>query len=269
MKKIARITLQYFLILLIFACTNTKKHDPNTIRVGIAAGPERQLAEAAVKEAKEKYNLDVELFTFNDYVIPNEALNNGDIDVNVFQHEPYLNEQQKQRGYQLAIVGKTFIYPLAAYSKKINTIDQLQEGSVVAIPNDASNGGRALLLLEKQGLIKLKNNVGLLPKTIHIVDNPKQLTILEIEAPQLPIVLNDKEVSLAIINNNFAAQAGLNINQSALFKEDKHSPYVNLIVARTNNQFDEKIKKFVKSYQSEAVEKVAQQVFKGAAVKGW
>ena len=269
MKKIARTILQYFFILQLFACANTKKNDSNTLRVGIAAGPELQLAEAAVKEAKEKYNLDVELFTFNDYVIPNEALNNGDIDINVFQHEPYLNEQQKQRGYQLAVVGKTFIYPLAAYSKKINTIDQLQKGSIVAIPNDASNGGRALLLLQKQGLIKLKNTVGMLPKPIHIVDNPKQLSILEIEAPQLPVVLNDNKVCMALINNNFAAQAGLNINNSALFREDKHSPYVNVIVARTNNQYDVKIKKFVKAYQSDAVEKVAQHVFKGAAVKGW
>lgn len=257
-------------LLLLSACGGTtSKDDPNHIRVGITSGPERAIAEAARKEAKEKYNLDVELVAFNDYVVPNEALNQGDIDVNAFQHVPYLEEQSRQRGYHLAVVGKTFIYPIVAYSKKIKSIAALQDGSTVVIPNDPTNGGRALLLLQKNGLLTLKNGVGLLPKVTDITANPRQLKILQIEAPQLPRVLDDKEVTLAIINNNFAALAGLDAAQYGLLKEDKESPYVNVIVSRTDHKNQEKIQNFVKAYQSEAVEKVALSVFKGGAIKGW
>ncbi len=252
------------------ACKNaSKKDDPNYIKVGITSGPERDIAEAAKKVAKEKFNLNVELITFNDYVMPNEALNNGDIDVNAFQHVPYLEEQSKQRGYKLTVVGKTFVYPIVAYSKKIGTIAELQNGSTIAIPNDPTNGGRSLLLLEKYGLLKLKDNVGLLPKTTDIIQNPKQLKILEIEAPQLPRVLDDKEVVIAIINNNFAAKAGLDADQYGILKEDAQSPYVNVIVARTDNKDLEKVKNFVKAYQSNDVIKVAEKVFKEGAIKGW
>jgi len=255
--------------LLIYSCENSKQNDPNYIRVGITSGLEREIAEAAKKEAKEKYNLEVELIEFHDYVIPNEALNNGEIDVNAFQHVPYLNEQSKQRGYQLAVVGNTFVYPIVAYSKKINTISELPAGSTVAIPNDPTNGGRSLLLLEHNGLLKLKDGIGLLPKVTDIIENPKDLKIFEIEAPQLPTVLDDDQVFLAIINNNFAAQAGLDPEKDGILKEDKDSPYVNVIVARDNNKHLEKVKNFVRAYQSEAVEKAAERAFKGGAVRGW
>lgn len=268
-------TIKYFTILtasLLFmnSCADSsRKNDPNYIRVGITSGPEREIAEAAKKVAKEQFNLEVELVIFNDYVIPNEALNNGDIDANAFQHVPFLEEQVKQRGYQLAAVGNTFVYPIVAYSKKIKHLSELKNGSTVVIPNDPTNGGRSLLLLQKNGLLKLKNNVGLLPKVTDIVSNPKQLRILEIEAPQLPRVLDDKEVTIAVINNNFAAQAGLNADKDGLFKEDKESPYVNIIVSRKDNKDQQKIQNFVKAYQSEAVAQAAQKAFKGGAVKGW
>lgn len=245
------------------------KEDPNHIRVGITSGPEREIAEAAKKEAKEKYDLDVELVAFNDYVVPNEALNQGDIDVNAFQHVPYLEAQAKQRGYKITPVGNTFVYPIVAYSKKIKSITALQNGNTVAIPNDPTNGGRALLLLQKNGLLKLRDGVGLLPKVIDITENPKELKIVEIEAPQLPRVLDDKEVIVAVINNNFAAQAGLNADEFGILKEEKESPYVNVIAARLDNKDQEKVKNFVKAYQSDAVVAAAAKVFKGGAVKGW
>lgn len=269
MKKIKIIGLLAAGLLVFTACNSTKKEDPNHIKVGITAGPEQELAEVAKKVAKEKYNLDVELVSFNDYVVPNEALNNGDIDANAFQHVPYLNEQSKQRGYKLAVVGNTFVYPIVAYSKKIKNISELQNGSTIVIPNDPTNGGRSLLLLKKNGLLKLKDNVGLLPKVTDIAENPKQLKIVEIEAPQLPRVLDDKEVVIAIINNNFAAQAGLDETKLGIFKEDKDSPYVNVVVAREDNKNDEKVKNFLKAYQSDEVVKKAEQIFKGGAVKGW
>ena len=270
MKTIKYFTLLTVSFLFLNSCANSsRKNDPNYIRVGITSGPEREIAEAAKKVAKEQFNLEVELVIFNDYVVPNEALNNGDIDANAFQHIPFLEEQVKQRGYQLAAVGNTFVYPIVAYSKKIKHLSELKNGSTVVIPNDPTNGGRSLLLLQKNGLLKLKNNVGLLPKVTDIVSNPKQLRILEIEAPQLPRVLDDKEVTIAVINNNFAAQAGLNADKDGLFKEDKESPYVNIIVSRKDNKNQQKIQNFVKAYQSEAVAQAAQKVFKGGAVKGW
>lgn len=254
---------------LLTSCGTAAKDDPNHIKVGITSGPEREIAEAAKKEAKEKYNLDVELVAFNDYVVPNEALNQGDIDVNAFQHIPYLEAQSGQRGYKLAVVGKTFVYPIVAYSKKIRSISELQDGSTIAIPNDPTNGGRALLLLQKNGILKLRDGVGLLPKVIDIAENPKQLKIVEIEAPQLPRVLDDKEVTIAVINNNFAAQAGLDPDQLGILKEEKESPYVNVIASRIDNKDQEKVKNFVKAYQSDAVVAAAARVFKGGAIKGW
>ncbi|MBN9293147.1 MAG: methionine ABC transporter substrate-binding lipoprotein MetQ [Flavobacteriia bacterium] len=267
MKKIYSL-LPVIAGMLLFSC-GSKNNDPNYIRVGITSGPEKKIAEAAQKVAKEKYNLTVELVTFNDYVLPNEALSSGDIDVNAFQHVPYLEEQSKQRGYKLAVVGNTFVYPIVAYSKKIKSISELRTGSVIAIPNDPTNGGRSLLLLQKNGLLKLRAGVGLLPKVTDIVENPRKLVIKEIEAPQLPRVLDDRQVVLAVINNNFAAQAGLDVKKNGVLTEDKDSPYVNIITAREDNKKDEKVLRFLKAYQSEEVEETARQIFKGAAVKGW
>src|SRR5690606_8059695 len=133
------------------------------LRVGVQVGPEYKLAEAAQKVAKEKYGLEVELVSFNDYVMPNEALHQKDIDVNVFQTRPYLEEQSKNRGYDFEIVGHTFVYPMAGYSKKIKSVDELENGDTIVIPNDPSNLGRALLLLQEVGVIRLNDNVGLLP----------------------------------------------------------------------------------------------------------
>lgn len=268
MRNLKLLVLIVSSIFLFNACKNSKNEDPNYIRVGITSGPEQEIAEAAKKVAKEKFNLEVELVAFNDYVVPNEALNNGDIDLNAFQHVPYLKEQSKQRGYNLAVVGNTFVYPIVAYSKKIKSIGELKNGSTIVIPNDPTNGSRSLLLLEKNGLLKLKENVEL-PKVTDIISNPKQLKILEIEAPQLPRVLDDEEVIVAIINNNFAAQAGLDAEQFGILKEDKESPYVNVIVSRQDNKDTDKVKRFVQAFQSDEVAATAEKVFKGGAVKGW
>lgn len=267
MKIITRITVISLLIPLLASCGNRKNNDPNHIKVGVATGPEYVIAEAAKKVAKEKYGLEVELVQFNDYIMPNTSLEQGDIDANVFQTKPFLDEQISRRGYRFAIVGNTFIYPMAAYSKKIKSLDELKDGSTIVIPNDFANSNRALLLLQKVGLVKLKEGITA-PRLVDIVENPKNLEILELEAPQLPRVLDDAKVSLSVINNNFAGQAGL-LLKDGVFSEDKDSPYVNLIVAREENKDEDKVKKFVQAYQSDEVDKVAAEVFKGGAVKGW
>jgi D-methionine transport system substrate-binding protein len=262
--------LTFLTLISISACGNRKKNDdPNLIKVGVQSGPEYAVAQVAQKVAKEKYGLDVELVQFNDYVMPNEALLQADIDVNAFQNKPYLDVQSQQRGYKFVIVGNTFVYPLAGYSKKIKSLDELKDGSTIIIPNDLTNGGRSLLLIQKTGLIKLKADVGLLPTVNDIIDNPKSLKIIELEAPQLPRSLDDQNVTIAIINNTFASQVGLSAFRDGIFVEDKNSPYLNLIVSREDNKDAEKVRKFVQAYQSPEVEAAAEEQFKGGAIKGW
>ncbi|MGM3160970.1 MetQ/NlpA family lipoprotein [Dickeya undicola] len=246
-----------------------EQKNPNHIKVGVIVGAEQQVAEVAQKVAKEKYGLDVELVTFNDYVLPNEALSKGDIDLNAFQHKPYLDQQIKDRGYKLVSVGNTFVYPIAGYSKKIKSLNDLQNGAQIALPNDPTNLGRSLLLLQKVGLIKLKDNVGLLPTVLDVTENPKNLKLVELEAPQLPRSLDDDQIALAIINTTYASQINLTPTKDGLFVEEKDSPYVNLLVAREDNKDAENVKKFVKAYQSDEVNQAALKVFNGGAVKGW
>lgn len=256
--------------LLLYGCgSGNKRNDPNYIKVGVQSGPEYALAEAAKQVAKERFDLEVELVQFNDYVLPNESLHQGDIDANVFQNRPYLDVQTKQRGYKFAVLGNTFVYPLAGYSRKIKDVSALKDGGTIIIPNDPTNGGRALLLLQKAGLLTLKEGVGLLPTVNDITGNPKKLKILELEAPQLPRAIDDQNVDIAIINNTFATPAGLIANRDGLFVEDKESPYVNIVVSREDNKEEEKIKRFVQAYQSDEVAQAAEREFKGSAVKGW
>ena len=249
------------------ALTGCGEKKDNHLKVGAIAGAETQVAEEAAKIAKEKFGLEVEIVQFSDFATPNVALNDGSIDVNAFQHKPYLDSQIKDRGFKLVAVGNTFVYPIAGYSKKIKAVSELKEGSQIAVPNDPTNLGRSLLLLQKQGLLKLKDGAGLSATVLDIVGNPKKVKIVELEAAQLPRALED--VELAIINTVYASQVNLQPTRDGLFVEDKESPYVNLIVARENNQNDEKVKNFVKSYQDEAVFKKATELFNGGVVKGW
>lgn len=252
--------------LLLTAC-GQKEADSNKIKVGVISGAEEQVAEVAKKVAKQQYGLDVELVSFSDYITPNAALADGSLDVNAFQHKPYLDQQIADRGYKLAVVGNSFVYPIAGYSKKIKNVSELADGASVALPNDPTNLGRSLLLLQAQGLIKLKDGSGLNATLLDVVDNPKKLKLVELEAPQLPRSLDD--VDLAIINTTYASQIGLTPPKDGLFVEDKASPYVNLIVAREDNKNAENVQKFVKAFQTEEVYQAANEVFKGGVVKGW
>lgn len=171
-------------LLALVGCGQDEK-DLNYIKVGVIVGAEQQVAEVAQKVAKDKYGLDVELVTFNDYVLLNEALSKGDIDANAFQHKLYFDQQLKDCGYKLVAVGNTFVYLIAGYFKKIKLLDELQDGLQVAVLNDLTNFGCLLLLLQKVGLIKLKDGVGLLLTVFDVVENLKNLKIVELEALQL------------------------------------------------------------------------------------
>ncbi|PJC85461.1 methionine ABC transporter substrate-binding protein MetQ [Vibrio sp. HA2012] len=252
---------------LVLAGCGEKEADNSKIKVAVIAGAEAQVAEVAAKIAKEKYNLDVELITFTDYVTPNAATDDGSVDINAFQHKPYLDQQIADRGYKLAIAGNTFVYPIAGYSKQVKSVDEITEGARIAVPNDPTNLGRSLLLLEAQGLIKLADGVGLTATVRDVVENPKNIEIVELEAPQLPRSLDD--VTLAIINTTYASSINLTPEKDGIFVEGKESPYVNLIVAREDNVDAENVKNFVKAYQTEEVYQAASEIFNGGAVKGW
>lgn len=265
LKKILTIAAAASAIVL--AGCGDKNTESNTLTIGVMAGAEAQVAEVAAQVAKEKYNLDVKLVTFTDYVTPNAALDAGSVDINAFQHKPYLDQQITDRGYKLAIAGNTFVYPIAGYSKQVKSVQEIQDGSRIAVPNDPTNLGRSLLLLEQQGLIKLRDNVGLSATVRDIVENPKEITIVELDAAQLPRSLDD--VALSVINTTYASSINLTPQKDGIFVEDKESPYVNLIVARTENVQDEKVQNFVKAYQTEQVFEKASEIFHGGVVKGW
>ncbi|MDG3087396.1 MetQ/NlpA family lipoprotein [Vibrio hannami] len=252
---------------LVLAGCGEKEVDTSKVKVGVMAGAEAQVAEVAAKIAKDKYNLDVELVTFTDYVTPNAATDDGSVDINAFQHKPYLDQQVADRGYKLTIAGNTFVYPIAGYSKQVKSVDEIAEGSRIAVPNDPTNLGRSLLLLEQQGLITLREGVGLQGTVRDITANPKNITIVELDAAQLPRSLDD--VALSIINTTYASSIGLTPQKDGIFVEDKESPYVNLIVAREDNVNAENVQNFVKAYQTEEVYKAASEIFNGGVVKGW
>jgi D-methionine transport system substrate-binding protein len=212
--------------------------------------------------AKEGVDLDIKVFT--DYVQPNQQVADGHIDANFFQHQPYLDSFNKEHKTNLVTVGVVHVEPFGAYSKKITKIDQLKDGALIALPNDPSNGARALLLLQKQGLIKLKDPSNILATARDIVENPKKLKFKELEAATLPRVLPD--VDLALINTNYALEAGLNPVKDALFIEGADSPYANIVVTTAARKDDPGIKKLVQALNSDATRKFIEEKYKGAIV---
>jgi D-methionine transport system substrate-binding protein len=257
-----RILTSFFLLLTLTACS---KPSPNTLVVGTISGPETELVEVAQKIALERDGITVKIVEFNDYNLPNEALQDGSLDANIYQHLPYLQASMKAHGYDLEPIGKTFVYPTGIYSSKFKSLKQLPEHATIALPNDPSNEARALLLLKKAGLITLKNTHQ--ASVQDIANNPKQLHFKELDAAQLPRVLAD--VDAAIINTTFAIPAGLRPSRDALYLEDKNSPYANLIVIRRNSTKKTQLALFVKAMNSEEVKDKAHQLFGDAAIVAW
>ncbi|MBS9404168.1 MetQ/NlpA family ABC transporter substrate-binding protein [Halomonas sp. TRM85114] len=240
--------------------------DEHAIKVGTVAGPETEVMQVAVDIAEREYGLEVEVIEFTDYVTPNAALADGSLDANAYQHEPYMRSMVEDRGYDFAVAGYTFVYPIGAYSEKYDSVDALPEGAIIALPNDPSNEGRALILMHNEDLITLDDPENLEATPNDIVENPHDFDFREIEAAQLPRVLPD--VDMAFINNTFAQPAGLSLDD-ALIKEGPESPYVNLIVVRDGDENREAIRQLVDAYQSEEVEAKADELFGPQAVPGW
>ncbi|CAO3425650.1 MetQ/NlpA family ABC transporter substrate-binding protein [Azospirillum endophyticum] len=205
-----------------------------TVKLGVMGGAEEEIAEVAKKVAASK-GLTVELITFSDYNIPNAALDAGDLDANAFQHKPYLDAQITARGYKIVPLGYTIVEPMGLYSRKIKSIGELKPGATIGIPNDPSNGGRALNLLAANGLLKLADGKGLSPSILDIAENPKTLKLVELEAAQLPRALEDFDA--AIINTDYAVNAGLTPSKDALIQEPREgNAYGNFIAAREKDK---------------------------------
>ena len=212
--------------------------------------------------SKEGVNLKVKVFT--DYVQPNVQVAEKRLDANFFQHQPYLDEFNKSKGTNLVSVAAVHLEPLGAYSSKYKKLDELKDGATVVIPNDATNAGRALLLLDKAGLIKLKDSKNILSTPKDIVENKKNLKFRELEAATIPRVLT--QVDLALINTNYALEAKLNPEKDALFIEGSDSPYVNILVARPDDQNSEDMKKLVAALHTPEVKAFILEKYKGAIV---
>jgi len=234
-----------------------------TLTVAATAVPHAELLEF-VKPQLAKGGVDLEIKVFTDYVQPNVQVAEKRLDANFFQHQPYLDEFNKSRGTQLVSVAGIHVEPFGAYSHKIADLDDLPNGANVVIPNDATNGGRALLLLAKAGIITLKPEAGITATPRDIADNPKRIRIRELEAATLPRVLN--QVDLALINTNYALEAGLNPADDALIIEGAESPYVNILVAREDNKDSPALQKLVKELQGDAVKAFIEEKYKGAVV---
>ncbi|HLT05242.1 MAG TPA: MetQ/NlpA family ABC transporter substrate-binding protein, partial [Pseudomonas sp.] len=234
-----------------------------TLTVAATAVPHAELLEFVKPQlAQDGVNLEIKVFT--DYVQPNVQVAEKRLDANFFQHQPYLDEFNKNRGTQLVSVAGIHVEPFGAYSHKIADLDDLPNGANVVIPNDATNGGRALLLLAHAGVITLKPEAGITATPRDIAENPKRIRIRELEAATLPRVLN--QVDLALINTNYALEAGLNPAEDALIIEGEESPYVNILVSREDNKDSPALRKLVKALRSDAVKAFIEEKYQGAVV---
>jgi D-methionine transport system substrate-binding protein len=237
-----------------------------TLRIGVTPGPHAQILEA-VKPIAATKGLDLKIIEFSDYIVPNAALAAGELEANSFQHQPYLDNQKADRGYKIETVALTVNFPIGIYSKKHKSFDALPDGSRVAIPNDPTNGGRALLLLQDKGVIKLKTDVGYKPSVADIVENKRKLRFVELDAAQTPRALDDLDA--AVVNTNYATQAGLNPTKDAILKEDPKGPYVNLIAVRSVDKDKPWVKALVEAYHSPEVKKFVEDKFQGAVLTSW
>jgi D-methionine transport system substrate-binding protein len=267
MKKIVGILLVLTLFTVVFTGCSKKNEDSKKIIIGASTTPHAEILEQ-VKPILAEKGYELEIKEYVDYVQPNLALDSGDLDANYFQHQPYLDSFNAERKTDLVSVGKIHYEPFGVYSDKIESLDALTDGAQVAVPNDASNEARALLLLEAQGLITLTEGIGLDATKNDIKDNPKNLKITEIEAAQLARSLQD--VDIAVINGNVAIEAGLNVGTDAIAVEDKESiaadTYGNIIAVKKGNEDKESIKALIEVLKSDEIKQYITDTYEGAVV---
>lgn len=275
MKRLLALTALLLSVALLLSACSTKAAPASpiggtkTVKLGLTGTDSKVWKEIQTRAAQEGIKL--ELIYFSDYVRPNQALAEGEISANAFQTKIYFEDFKAKHGLDLTAIGDTVIAPMGIYSKKVKSVTELKDGAKVGIPNDATNSGRALVLLQSAGLIKLRSDAGNVPTKKDIADNPKGLDIIELVATQIPRSLPDLDA--ACINNGVAVQAGLNPLADSIFIEDFKSkeaePYVNIITVRGKDKDDPTLKRIVQLYQTEETKKVLQDEFKGANIPAW
>jgi D-methionine transport system substrate-binding protein len=245
--------------------TTNPAHAAETLKIAASPIPHAQILEF-IKPQLQAQGIDLQIKVFTDYIQPNLQVEERQLDANFFQHQPYLDAFNREHGTHIVAVpnGNVHIEPFGAYSKKIKQVAQLRDGALIAVPNDPSNCARALLLLQKQGLIKLKDPTNIFSTARDIVWNPKSLKIRELEAATLPRVLDD--VDLALINTNYALAAGLQPTRDALFIEGADSPYANLVAARPDNVNSPAIRKLVAALRSPEARQFVKDTYHGAVL---
>lgn len=244
---------------------NNETTKPVVLKVGATPKPHAEILEH-IKPILAKEGIDLQVQVYNDFVVPNTALDAGEIDANFFQHQPYLDTFTKDRGLKLVSIGQVHIEPMGLYSKKISALNEFKSGDTIAIPNDPSNGGRALVLLDNAGLIELKDNVGILGTVQDIVKNDKKLEIKTLDAAQLPRVLEDPKVTAAVINTNFALEGGLNPKQAIAIEEGKNNPYANIVAVKESRKDDANLQKLMKALNSAEVKEFIENNYAGSVV---
>jgi D-methionine transport system substrate-binding protein len=272
-KNILKISFVLALALLINACgekeskaTNVEKEvvKKTTIKIGATPVPHVEILEV-IKPLLKAKGYDLEIVEFTDYVTPNIAVDEGDLDANFFQHMPYLTQFNKNKNTNLVKTVNVHLEPMGLYSKKIKTLDELKDGDTIAVPNDPTNESRALDILVKQGLLTFKDVE--FKTVVDIVKNPKNLKIKELDAPQLPRVLD--EVAAAIINTNYALSADLNPLKDAIVLESKDSPYANIIVVKKGNENKDYIKALNEAVNSPEVKQFIKEKYKGSIIESF
>ncbi len=278
MKKLVALFSALVLALSFSGCGNSnggtqdnadtdKKAETKVIKIGASVTPHAEILNVA-KEILKDEGIDLQIKEFNDYVQPNTAVENGDLDANYFQHIQYLNDFNKENKTHLVEVAAIHYEPFGLYPGKTKTLDELKDGAKIAIPNDGTNEARALLLLQAQGLIKLKDGTGFTATKIDIAENKMNLDIQEIDAAQLARSLND--VDMAVINGNYAIQAGLNVKNDAVAIEAQDSEaaktYANVLVVKEGNENNENIKALEKALKSDKVKKFIEEKYEGSVI---
>ncbi|MBD7913037.1 MULTISPECIES: MetQ/NlpA family ABC transporter substrate-binding protein [Clostridium] len=263
-KSIISVVLAGILALGLAGC-GAKKTDDKTITIGVSPVPHKEIVEQ-IKPILEKEGYKLEIKEFDDYELPNTAVQDGEIDANYFQHIAYLNTTNEKKNYDLTYTAEIHIEPMALYSTKVKNLNELKDGATIGIPNDPSNEARALRLLAKAGLIKVKD--GELITIADVTENTKNIKFKELEAAQLPRTLD--ELNGAVINGNYALEAKLDATKDALFTEDKNDEsiknYRNILAVKKGNEDSEKIKALTKALTSDEVKKYITDTYKGAVV---
>lgn len=240
--------------------------DKTTVKVGIMSGEDEDIWRVVAAEA-EKKGLTVEVVTFNDYTQPNEALERGEIDANAFQHGPYLENQIQAHGYKIVVAGYTAVWPIGVYSKKLASVADIGEGAVIGVPNDPSNEGRALLVLQDQGVIKLRDGAGILATIADIAENPKKVEIKELDAGIVGRSVDDLDA--AVVNTDWALKSGLTVENRIAQEKIADNPYRNFIAVREADQSAPWVKTLVSSYQNDTVKAEFDRVYKGTGTAAY